>query len=80
MPPVYARQALLIADFRSGEMPEYLNASGKMGCLLAEQLDSIDWSWLSMDGCITKSPLAGSKTGRNPTRPGKQGVKAQSDD
>ena len=29
-----------------------------------------------MDGCMTKSPLAGSKkTGRNPTDRGKQGVK-----
>ncbi|MEQ5676852.1 SMI1/KNR4 family protein [Providencia stuartii] len=35
MPPVYARQALLIADFRSGGMLAYLNASGKTGCLLA---------------------------------------------
>ena len=26
-----------------------------------ERLDAIDWSWLSMDGCMTKSPLAGSK-------------------
>ena len=31
------------------------------GLLACEQLDAIDWSWLSMDGCMTKSPLAGSK-------------------
>ena len=31
------------------------------GLLACEHLDAIDWSWLSMDGCITKSPLAGSK-------------------
>ncbi|EKC3336939.1 IS5 family transposase [Escherichia coli] len=45
------------------------------GLLACEQLDAIDWSWLSMDGCMTKSPLAGQKTGRNPTDRGKQGVK-----
>lgn len=46
------------------------------GLLACEQLDAIDWSWLSMDGCMTKSPLAGSKkTGRNPTDRGKQGIK-----
>lgn len=31
------------------------------GLLAREKLDVIDWSWLSMDGCMTKSPLAGSK-------------------
>lgn len=31
------------------------------GLLASGQLDAIDWSWLSMDGCMTKSPLAGSK-------------------
>lgn len=31
------------------------------GLLASEQLDAIDWSWLSIDGCMTKSPLAGSK-------------------
>ncbi|HFS5768490.1 TPA: IS5 family transposase [Providencia rettgeri] len=45
------------------------------GLLACEQLDAIDWSWLSMDGCMTKSPLAGKKTGKNPTDRGKQGVK-----
>jgi transposase len=46
------------------------------GLLTCEQLGGIDWSWLSMDGCMTKSPLAGSKkTGCNPTVRGKQGVK-----
>lgn len=31
------------------------------GLLACEKLGAIDWSWLSMDGCMTKSPLAGSK-------------------
>jgi putative transposase len=35
----------------------------------------IDWAWLSMDGCMTKAPLGGEKTGRNPTDRGKRGVK-----
>lgn len=45
------------------------------GLLACEHLDSIDWSRLSMDGCMTKSPLSGTKTGRNPKDKGKQGVK-----
>jgi transposase len=31
------------------------------GLLACRHLDSIDWSWLSMDGCMTKSPLSGTK-------------------
>ncbi|ELV7529415.1 IS5 family transposase [Edwardsiella ictaluri] len=45
------------------------------GLLACERLDGIDWSWLSMDGCMTKSPLSGKKIDRNPTERGKQGVK-----
>ncbi len=35
----------------------------------------IDWSWLSMDGCMTKAPLGGEKRGKNPTDRAKGGVK-----
>ncbi len=31
------------------------------GLLVCEHLNVIDWSWLSLDGCLTKSPLAGTK-------------------
>lgn len=38
------------------------------GLLAGEYLDGIDWSWLSMDDYMTKSPLAGTKkTVRNST-------------
>ena len=40
-----------------------------------EELQGIDWSWLSMDGAMTKAPLGGEKTGPNPTDRGKGGVK-----
>ena len=38
-------------------------------------LKGIDWSWLAMDGAMTKAPLGGESTGRNPTDRGKRGVK-----
>ena len=48
----------------------------KRGLLAYDEVKGIDWSWLAMDGTMTKAPLAGSeKTGRNPTDRGKQGVK-----
>ena len=40
-----------------------------------DELKGLVWSWLSMDGAMTKSPWAGKKTGPNPTDHGKQGVK-----
>ncbi|MFQ6031253.1 MAG: IS5 family transposase [Dehalococcoidia bacterium] len=40
-----------------------------------DELRGIDWSWLSMDGAMTKAPLGGEKTGPNPTDRGKRGVK-----
>jgi putative transposase len=45
------------------------------GLLAYDDLEGIDWSWLSMDGCMTKAPLGGEKTGKNPTDRAKQGVK-----
>ena len=40
-----------------------------------DELKGLDWTWLSMDGAITKAPLGGQETGRNPTDRGKSGVK-----
>ncbi len=40
-----------------------------------DELQGLGWSWLSMDGAMTKSPLGGGKTGPNPTDRGQSGVK-----
>ena len=40
-----------------------------------DELQGIDWNWLSMDGAMTKAPLGGEKTGPNPTDRAKRGVK-----
>ena len=45
------------------------------GLMAYDDLEGIDWSWLSMDGCMTKAPLGGKKTGKNPTDRAKKGVK-----
>src|SRR5205823_4426847 len=45
------------------------------GLMAYDDAEGIDWDWLSMDGCMTKAPLGGEKTGKNPTDRGKQGVK-----
>src|SRR5581483_4048969 len=32
-----------------------------------DEMQGIDWNWLSMDGAMTKAPLGGKKSGANPT-------------
>lgn len=33
----------------------------RLGLLALDALDSIDWTWLAMDGAMTKAPLGGEK-------------------
>nr|WP_233560155.1 IS5 family transposase [Pseudoroseomonas wenyumeiae] len=47
----------------------------RKGLLAYDGLRGIDWSWLALDGAMGKAPLAGGKTGPNPTDRGKRGVK-----
>ena len=47
----------------------------KQGLLEYDCFVGIDWAWLSADGCMTKAPLGGKKTGKNPTDRGKLGAK-----
>src|SRR5207302_4805624 len=37
----------------------------------------IDWSWLSLDGCMTKAPLGGEKDGQKSDRSRQEGGQAQ---
>ena len=40
-----------------------------------DELVGLDWEWQSADGAMTKAPLGGEKTGKNPTDRGKLGTK-----
>ena len=40
-----------------------------------DALKGLDWRWLAMDGAMTKAPLGGERTGKNPTDRGKLGAK-----
>ena len=40
-----------------------------------DDLEGLDWSWLSLDGAMTKAPFGGAATGPNPTDRGKKGTK-----
>ena len=47
------------------------------GLMAYDDYKGIDWSWLSMDGCMTKAPLGGEKDRQKPDRPGQAGRQAQ---
>ena len=48
----------------------------RTGVQCFDELQGIDWAWLSMDGAMTKAPLGGEETGQNPTDRGKRGRNA----
>lgn len=40
----------------------------EVGLLAYDEMQGIDWSWMSMDGCMTKAPLGGEKDRQKPHR------------
>lgn len=42
-----------------------------------DELEGLGWEWQSLDGCMTKAPLARESVGRNPTDRGKNGYKTK---
>lgn len=48
-----------------------------LGLLNARALRAIDWSWLSLDGAMTKAPLGGEKNRPQPDGPGQRRRQAQ---
>ncbi len=49
----------------------------QLGVAQFDELQGIDWNWLSMDGAMTKAPLGGEKDGTEPHRPRQAGGQAQ---
>ena len=45
-----------------------------------DDLKGLDWSWLSMDGAMTKAPLGGEKNRQKPDRSGQGGRQTKSVD
>ena len=50
----------------------------EQGLVAYDALQGIDWTWLAMDGAITKAPLGGEKGGQESDRPRQDGHQAQS--
>lgn len=50
----------------------------RRGLLAYDKSVGIDWSWLSMDGAMTKAPLGGEKNRAKPHGPSQEGRQAKS--
>ena len=48
----------------------------KLGLERYNEIQGIDWEWLSIDGSMNKAPLAKESVGANPTDRGKMGAKS----
>ena len=56
--------------FREWTDAQVFESFWRDGLLRYDETKGIDWSWLAMDGAMTKAPLAGSKKNRpQPNRP-----------
>jgi transposase len=52
-------------------------AMWETGLMAYDDWKGIDWSWLSMDGCMTKAPLGGEKDWEKSYRPRQKGGQTQ---
>jgi hypothetical protein len=48
---------------------------GQAGLTAYDELKGLAWKWPAADGAMTKAPLGGEKTGKNPTDRGTGGSK-----
>jgi transposase len=63
--------------FQEWAQAGFFEALWEAGLLAYDDWAGIDWSWLAMDGCMTKAPLGGEKDGEKPHRSGQEGRQAQ---
>ena len=59
--------------FQEWEQAGVFHEIWRQGLLDYDEVVGIDWAWLAADGAMTKAPLGGPKTGKNPTDRAKKG-------
>jgi hypothetical protein len=60
-------------DVRQWAQAGFFSKLWEAGLTEYDELKGIAWDWQSIDGVMTKAPLAQESVGRNPTDPGKKG-------
>lgn len=64
--------------FQEWEQAGVFHEIWRQGLLEYDEKVGLDWSWLALDGAMTKAPLGGEATGPNPTDRAKRGRNARS--
>jgi putative transposase len=75
IPNVFGASSTIYDRFREWEKAGVFKALWGNGLLLYDKKRGINWTWQAVDGCMTKAPLGGEKTGPNPTDRAKSGTK-----
>src|SRR5438067_236934 len=74
-PPGFVPPPPRMIVFKRGWPTAFFLRFWQAGLAAYDAFNGIDWQWMSMDGAMTKAPLAGEKTAPNPTDRAKRGTK-----
>lgn len=74
---VFGSSSAIHARFLEWERSGVFLSLWQSGLAEYDEMKGIAWEWQSIDGAMTKAPLAQESVGRNPTDRGKNGDQAQ---
>lgn len=75
LPRAYGAPSTVHDRFQAWVQAGVFRRLWQAGLLSYDDRAGIDWEWAAMDGAMTKAPLGGDCTGRNPTDRAKSGTK-----
>ncbi len=77
MPEKFGKGSNIHRYFQFWERAGFFEAIWAYALEEYDDLKGLDWEWQSLDGCMTKAPLAQESVGNNPTDRGKKRYKTQ---
>jgi len=77
IPEKYGKGSNIHRYFQLWEADGFFERIWATGLEKYDEGKGIDWEWQSIDGCMTKAPLAQESVGKNPTDRGKKGNQTQ---
>jgi transposase len=77
MPAEFGKGSNIHRYFQLWERAGFFEAIWAYALEEYDDLHGLDWEWQSLDGCMTKAPLAQESVGKNPTDRGKKRYKTQ---
>ena len=77
MPAEFGKGSNIHRYFQLWEQAGFFEAIWAYALEEYDDLQGLDWEWQSLDGCMTKAPLAQESVGKNPTDRGEKRYKTQ---